>query len=262
VGDTASAKSFANLYAKYYDVMYSDKDYAKEAKYLEALLKKHARSRVRSILDIAAGTGGHAIHLARRGYQVEAIDLSSSMIERAKVKARSEHLGIEFHVADMRRLSLGKRFDACICMFAGIDYLLSYQELGDTLSRLRAHLKPGGIFVFDFWNGAAVLTVKPSVRVKRVKVKGIELIRIAEPVLHPVQHPCDVAFYCLASRRGRIIARFDEKHTVRFYFVEELKHILQENGFKIIAFYPFLSLSGDVKIDTWNVVGVAKMSRE
>ena len=48
------------------------------------------------IIDIGCGTGRHSIELTKRGYQVIGIDLSSSLLERAKEKAKAQNLTIDF----------------------------------------------------------------------------------------------------------------------------------------------------------------------
>lgn len=250
---------FSESYAKYYDLVYSDKDYAKETRFLERLFKRGMQRRPKSILDVGVGTGGHAICLAQRGYEVVGVDLSRSMLEEAIRKARSRKLDIEFRVADMRSLKLGRRFDVCICMFACIDYLVSYRDLRDTFLSVKNHLRKGGLFIFDFWSGTAVLTTLPSNRLKTARSGAIQIIRIAEPVLHPTQNLCDVTYRGFVMSDDRILASFREKHTVRYFFLEEIRHFLAEIGFRSIAFYPFMSLTKKVDAHTWNVTCLARV---
>ena len=40
----------------------------------------------------------------------------------------------------------------------------------------RHHLNPGGIFLFDVWYGPAVLTDRPSVRIKWMAHEEIEIL--------------------------------------------------------------------------------------
>jgi predicted TPR repeat methyltransferase len=51
-------------YARFYDNLYSDKDYAAECRYLEKLFRRHSGRGVRSILDLGCGTGNHDLPLA------------------------------------------------------------------------------------------------------------------------------------------------------------------------------------------------------
>ena len=48
------------------------------------------------ILDIGCGTGRHSIELAKRGYTVVGIDLSESLLKRAKEKSSERKLQIVF----------------------------------------------------------------------------------------------------------------------------------------------------------------------
>jgi len=58
-------KVFEN-YARYYDLLYHDKDYNAEAKFVHQLLQIHAPE-TRSILELGCGTGSHAVLLAELG---------------------------------------------------------------------------------------------------------------------------------------------------------------------------------------------------
>ena len=57
----------------------------------------------KSILDIGCGVGRHSIPLARHGYHVTGIDLSSGMLSQAKATARAEGVNVTFIHADASR---------------------------------------------------------------------------------------------------------------------------------------------------------------
>ena len=54
--------------AKYYDLIYSWKDYAKETSELKRLFSKYKKSAGTMLLDVACGTGHHIKHLKDEGY--------------------------------------------------------------------------------------------------------------------------------------------------------------------------------------------------
>jgi len=137
--------------------LYKDKDYEAECDFLEQIFSRCAKYPIRTILDLGCGTGGHALPLARRGYEVTGVDLSEHMLERARQKAAEAGLAISFHQGDIRILDLGCTFDVVVAMFAVISYQTSNEDLAAAFRSARRHLKPGGLFVFDCWFGPAVL---------------------------------------------------------------------------------------------------------
>ncbi|MGO8176209.1 SAM-dependent methyltransferase, partial [Rhizobium ruizarguesonis] len=56
------------------------------------------------------------------------------------------------------------------------------------------HLEDGGIFIFDFWYGPAVLWQRPSTRVKRLENDEISVVRVAESVVHDAENIVDVNY--------------------------------------------------------------------
>jgi len=102
-------------------------------------------------------------------------------------------------------------------------YQPANEEVSAAFATAAAHLRPGGVFLFDFWYGPALLTQKPEVRVKRVENEAIKVTRIAEPVMRPNDNVVDVNFTVLVEDRatGRI-HQVQETHTVRYFFLPEL----------------------------------------
>jgi len=245
-------------YGKYYDIIYSDKDYEKECDFLEEIFKKYAEFMPKTILDVGCGTGGHALSLAKRGYKVTGLDLSGVMIQTALEKMRKEQVSIDFYKMDVRKLRLNQRFDACISMFATMDYITEDKDIQRTLLNIRDHLKKGSLFIFDFWYGPAVLTVLPSVRTKTIKKQGIRIVRVAEPRLDRLRHICKVDYHLLVTKRNRIIDDVKETHVVRFFFPKEIKQYLEESGFKLLRLCPFPSLKSRVTKKVWNVTAISK----
>ena len=252
------ADAFQGKYAQYYDLLYRDKDYEKETDFVEQIFRKFSRRPIKTILDLGCGTGGHAIPLARRGYNVTGIDASENMIAAAREKCQEHSLDVRFHCLDMRHFELRETFDACICMFNAFGYVTKDSDIQLVLKNVKKHLRPGCPFVFDCWNGLAVLRILPSVRVKEGRDGEKKVIRIAQPRLKAYQHLCEVNYHLIVTQNNTIVDDTEETHEIRFLFPQEIVHHLEENGFKVSKICPSMELDGETTAETWNITTIAQ----
>ncbi|MGQ9501613.1 MAG: class I SAM-dependent DNA methyltransferase [Anaerolineae bacterium] len=243
-----------------YDIMHRDKDYEAECDFLEEVFRRYVDGTVRSVLDLGCGTGGHALPLARRGYQVWGVDRSATIIAVAREKARVAELAtsIHFEVADICALELQRAFDVAICMFAVLSYQVSNEALLATLRSARRHILSGGLFICDFWYGPAVLTQRPGERVKIVHDGTERLIRITQPALDTEHNIVRVRFHIMHLRGREVIEEVDEEHVLRYFFRPELELFLEQTGFAMEHFCPFMQLDGKPSTHTWNVAMIAR----
>jgi 2-polyprenyl-3-methyl-5-hydroxy-6-metoxy-1,4-benzoquinol methylase len=240
-------------YSNYYDLLYAEKDYQAEVDFIEGILRDYSIKKVKTILDCGCGTGGHAIALAEKGFNITGIDLAPGMLRHARQRAREEGLKIHFRQGDLRSFALHKKFNACICMFAVLGYITTTADVIAALRNIRAHLPIGALFILDVWNGLAVMRILPSEKVKVIEDKGIRLIRIAQPELDAVSHTCKVNYRLIISRGNQITKEVTEQHIMRYFFPQEIKHYLEEAGLEVIKICPFLDLAGKVDENVWNI---------
>ena len=106
------------------------------------------------ILDIGCGTGRHSIELAKRGYAVVGIDLSESLLKRAKEKASEQNLQIVFQKHDARNLPFLHEFDLVIMLCEGAFPLMETDEMNFQILQNAANiLKSKGKIIFTTLNG-------------------------------------------------------------------------------------------------------------
>jgi SAM-dependent methyltransferase len=106
------------------------------------------------ILDIGCGTGRHSIELAKRGYAIVGIDLSESLLKRAKEKASEQKLQIVFQKHDARDLPFAREFDLAVMLCEGAFPLMETDEMNYQILRNAADaLKPEGKLIFTTLNG-------------------------------------------------------------------------------------------------------------
>jgi SAM-dependent methyltransferase len=248
---------FRKQYASAYDYLYQDKGYKKECDFLETLFRKLG-IKVDTILDLGCGTGGHAVILAERGYKISGVDRSSEMLATAREKAKNAGLKIDFYESSIQDFNLNKKFDAVISMFAVMSYQTENDDLALACKAAKRHLKPKGIFIFDAWNGLAVMTDPPTQRVKEVSMGDEYIIRITNPQLNMFFHTVNTDFKVLKLKKERLISETEETHKMRFLFPQEIKYFLEVAGFKKIEFCPFLELQKPLTEHDWNMTVIAR----
>ncbi|HEY41189.1 MAG TPA: class I SAM-dependent methyltransferase [Dehalococcoidia bacterium] len=100
-----------------------------------------------SVLDIGTGAGAYTLELARRGYTVTAVDISSKLIELCKQRVSDAGLekSVRFIVADARDLSDVKddNFDAVLLM-GPLYHLVLEEDRKIVLKEALNKLKPRG----------------------------------------------------------------------------------------------------------------------
>ena len=106
------------------------------------------------ILDIGCGTGRHSIELTKRGYTVVGIDLSESLLKRAREKTLELNLQIDFQKHDARNIPFKNEFDLVIMLCEGAFPLMETDEMNFQILQNAANaLKPTGKMVFTTLNG-------------------------------------------------------------------------------------------------------------
>ncbi|HWQ53613.1 MAG TPA: class I SAM-dependent methyltransferase [Bryobacteraceae bacterium] len=116
---------------------------------------------VGSACDLACGTGTTALELARTGIRVFAVDLSPTMCELARKKARRARLPVEIIEADMRRFRLPEPVDLVTCEFDAINHVPRKADLPLVARAVARALRPGGWFYFDANNRLAFEKIWP-----------------------------------------------------------------------------------------------------
>lgn len=248
-------------YSAYYDLLYADKDTALETNYTLELVRSCNGQPPKNILEVGCGTGRYSLEFARRGIRVEGIDLSAEMI--AVAKANLEQMSTEknrprLQVADARSYRSSEEVDAVMALFHVLSYQTKDKDVDRFLESAFANLNAGGVFVFDFWYGPAVLWNRPSVRVREVRNDSLRITRVASPDVKDAANVVDVNYSIFVEdRRTGAIGRLNETHSMRYFDLKELEGWLQRVGFVNIRFEEWLT-GAPPATSTWGVCGVAR----
>ena len=123
-----------NKLSKYYDIIYSSKNYKEEAEKIKNIIEKFKESEGVSLLDAACGTGQH-ISFLKDDFDCMGIDISEKMLKIAR--KRNPHL--KFKKANMIDMDLNAKFDVITCLFSAIGCVKTYENLRKTWEVFSLH---------------------------------------------------------------------------------------------------------------------------
>lgn len=216
----------------YYHILYRNRNTQEAAHFIDNLFEHFHPQKDAKLLDIACGKGRHARYMSEKGFDTTGIDLSLSSIEYAK-KYESENLHFERH--DMRKTFMPKSFDYAFNLFTSFGYFQSIEEHVNALKAINNSLKPGGIFIVDFFNSHKV--VSELVAYEEKEEKGINFIITKE----------------LINKKIVKKIRFEDKNKNHEYYervyafsLNDFNEMMKDSNFKIIDKF------GDYNFNTFN----------
>jgi SAM-dependent methyltransferase len=139
----------AYRYPQYYEIALGAEDYRAEVDFFRAAIEAFSKAPVRTVFELGCGTAPYLAEWHRRGIAYCGLDLSPSMLDYARDKARRLGVAARFVAGDMRALDrdLG-RFDLAYVLLGSL-YVRSNREFLDHLDRLADLLVPGGLYLLD-----------------------------------------------------------------------------------------------------------------
>jgi SAM-dependent methyltransferase len=239
-------------YGHYYNLLYSDKDYYSESLYIHSLLEKHGIAQ-KSILEFGCGTGKHASVMSKLGYVITGIEGSQEMVSQAiDIKDFSIIHG------DIKNISTGYKYGSVISLFHVLSYQVTNQDIKNVFFKAAEHLDNSGLFIFDFWYTPAVYTLKPEVRVKRMKDESVEIIRIAEPEIDSNENCVNVNYtIIIKNKKTELVHIINESHRMRHFSMPEIRWIASSCGFDVVESGEFLT-GNCLSNNTWGACVVLK----
>ena len=137
---------------------------------------------------------------------------------------------------------INKKFDVIVSFFHVMSYQISNAELKNIFKNVKEHLADGGLFIFDFWYGPAVLTDLPVVKIKRLEDDEVKIIRLTEPVMHPNNNIVDVNFEVLITdKKTGEVEVINETHKMRYFFLPEIEMFTEFAGLQVVNSYKWMT---------------------
>ena len=209
-----------------YDQLTSDVGYSAWANYLEKHFSKSALP-IRTVLDLACGTGSLTRELALRGYEMIGADRSPEMLAQAAEKNRGvSPMQPMFLCQSMEKLDLYGTIDACVCCLDSVNYVTDPKKLARAFGRVHLFLMPGGLFLFDVNTPEKLAGLDGQVFLD--ETEDAYCVWRAEFSRRICTYFMDI--FRLDPSTGQW-DRGEELHRERAYTVEELTSLLEGAGF-------------------------------
>jgi ubiquinone/menaquinone biosynthesis C-methylase UbiE len=227
-----------SLEARFYDKIWGKYDYNSDVKFLDDLFKEH---RCRSIIDVGCGTGNHALRLSKLGYEVVGVDISPTMLRIAKEKGKEAK--VRFIQGDMKKLEKiipeNRRFDAAICLGQAFSSMITNMDVHAFFHGIHKILRKNGLFVFGARN------------TKMIKEEYLNTIRLDHTLVEKRLQLLVLVYNTRDSRNRNVIVwrpiflmkendKVDfqiREHKLRWNYYSELKKMLTEDNFTLLATY-------------------------
>lgn len=208
--------------AKYYDLIYSKKDYKKESQRIKDLIKKNKKSKGKELLEVACGTGNHLKYL-KKDFKCTGIDLNQEMLNIAKKKVK----GPKFKKANMTNFQINKKFDVLICLFSSIGYTKTYPNLIKTINNFSKHLKEGGVVIIEPWITKSNYR-KGDVHMENYRDKNLKIARVHLSKIKGNLSLLDMHY--LIAEKGKDVKHVLDKQELGLFDNSKILKIMKNSG--------------------------------
>lgn len=220
--------------AQFYDELTEDVDYAAWADFYEHFFREHTNLEIKTVLDLACGTGTLTRLLAQRGYEMIGVDRSPEMLMEAQEKCMDvEGVRPMFLHQSMDELDLYGTIDACVSCLDSVNYVTDPDALQEAFRRVQCFLMPGGLFIFDVRTPELFQSLDGQMFLD--EAEDVYCVWRAE--YREEEKICTYGFDLFEKQRNGLWRRECEEHNEYAYTKEELTQYLYEAGFQTVEIY-------------------------
>ena len=217
--------------APWYDKLTGDVPYGDFADFYEAEFRRIG-GEFKLLLDLCCGTGTLTCELARRGYEMIAVDASVEMLMEAQAKSAGLETPPLFLCQDAAELDLYGTVDAAVCSLDGLNYIPP-ENLPEVFRRLRLFVRPGGLLVFDIRTPDFLRSLDGDVFVDEQEEVLCLWRADFEEELPAIIYGMDIF-----SRQGRLWQRESEEHVEYAHEPAAIQAQLEQAGFHDVCLRP------------------------
>ncbi|MFX1464960.1 MAG: class I SAM-dependent DNA methyltransferase [Promethearchaeota archaeon] len=213
-------------FSEFYDLVTPDEFYID---YFEFILKilKEINFNPKKILDLACGTGRLTKNFLDKGYDIEGLDISASMLEIAKKR------GLKVYQSNMVDFNIGQKYDLIISTYDSLNYILQESNLKKCFNSINKHLNQEGFFIFDMNSEFKINKILPEYKADYYEFQDAELIWLNN---HEPDLWIGEIILFKKTKDGKF-DRFCEKYVEKAYKLTKVKKLLEQANFEILETY-------------------------
>lgn len=208
--------------AKFYDAIYSFKDYVAESNTVHELISTNKTNDGNTLLDVGCGTGHHLRYLSAH-YDATGLDLDDGLLEIA----RDSLPDLNFIQGDMQTFQLDQQYAVVTCLFGAICYTRTVEAMRQSIANFYRHLKSGGVCV-----------VEPFLQPHVIKTGQTHALFVDEPDIKiarmshsdVVNSVMNVEFHYMVGENGTV-ETFNETHHLGLFTEAEQLQAFTDAGF-------------------------------
>ncbi len=230
-----------------------------------AFYVEEAQRRGGPVLELACGTGRVLLPTARAGVEGVGVDLSTSMLEKARAALARESAAVRkrvtLHEGDLCGFEAGRTFPLVTIPFRPIAHLLDISSQIAAFRNARNHLAPDGRLVFDFFHPDPRFLGEP--RPERLDVErheaGRRIRRYSSAVPRLASQTTEVTFRWEIEEADGSRREERTSFAMRWYHRFELEHLLARCGLEVETLYGDFT-RGPLRDDSKEMVFVARVA--
>jgi ubiquinone/menaquinone biosynthesis C-methylase UbiE len=182
---------------------------------------------------VGCGTGRLALPLVQSGFTVTGADASAEMLSVARAKISSGELEeLRLEELDMRSLPYREEFDALLCVNSAFNYLLEDRDVEAALRSFYQTLRTGGLLVLEMINFLSIMREFHALELLHGEEE--ENCVFQRAIRHTFEDVTQLFYhdeFATVVENGEA-QHWRERHTLRMFTHNEMKHFLQDAGFK------------------------------
>lgn len=224
-------KEYRKLHAEWYDLMSSSGE--DDHKEIEFWIRAIVASS-QPVLELGSGTGRVLIPLLERGFDISGIDTSEDMMNRCRATCRVKGLKPKLYTQSMVEFDLTQKFGVVLLPSGSLSLFTLDQDIHSTFERVMAHLRPGGLFIYEFEPVSAEDNNKDDSKWTGHWLKGPDDQVIAwrqRSKYNSTTHIWEGLFIVEKFTNGRLVETEANERTGRFFTVEEAVQFGKSAGF-------------------------------